>query len=100
MGNLKPGATYIYERQGGTVYAREMGADPSTRITIGYDWKLDDNPARVRGASLESVRENQYWHTILVEAKSNPLLQDAIDRVKILYELSKEDGQKQTRRPF
>ena len=94
MGNLKPGATYIYERQGGTVYAREMGSDPNTRITIGYDWELDNNPARVRGASLDSIRENQYWHTILIEAKSNPLLQDAIDRVKILYELSKEDGQK------
>ena len=94
MGSLKPGATYVYERQGGTVYAREMGADADTRIVIGYDWELDDNPARVRGASLESVKENQYWHTILIEAKSNPLLQDAVDRVKILYELSKQDGQK------
>ncbi len=93
MGTLKPGATYIYERQGGTVYAREMGADPNTRIVIGYDWELDTNPARVRGASLESIQENQYWHKILIEAKSNSLLQDAIDRVKILYELSKKDGQ-------
>ncbi len=92
MGRLKPGATYIYERQGGSVYAREMGADASTRIEIGYDWELDTNPARVRGASLESIKENQYWHTILIEAKSNPVLQDAVDRVKIIYELSKKDG--------
>lgn len=93
MGQLKPGATYIYERNGGTVYAREMGAPASERITIGYDWELDTNPARVKGASLESIRENQYWHTILIAAKSNPRLQEAIDRVKILYELSKQDGQ-------
>lgn len=93
MGRLKPGATYVYERQGGTIYAREFGSDANTRFEIGYDWELDDNPARVRGASLESIRENRYWHTILIEAKSNPLLQDAIDRVKILYELSKQDGQ-------
>ncbi len=94
MGSLKPGATYIYERQGGTVYAREMGAPAETRTAIGYDWELDNNPARVRGASLESIKENQYWHTILIEAKSNPLLQDAVNRVKILYELSKKDGKK------
>jgi hypothetical protein len=25
MGNLKPGATYIYERNGDEVYAREFG---------------------------------------------------------------------------
>lgn len=92
MGSLKPGAKYIYERQGGTVYAREFGADASTRFEIGYDWELETNPARVRGASLESIKENQYWHTILIDAKDNPVLQDAIDRVKILYELSKKDG--------
>jgi len=92
MGQLKPGATYIYERQGGTIYAREMGAPANERFEIGYDWELDDNPARVRGASLDSIKENQYWHKILIEAKSNQVLQDAINRVKIVYELSKKDG--------
>ena len=94
MGSLKPGATYIYERQGGTIYAREFGASPENRIEIGYDWELDNNPARVRGASLESIKQNQYWHKILIEAESNPRLQEAIDRVKILYELSIDHGQK------
>lgn len=91
MGTLKPGATYVYERQGGTVYAREMGAPFDQRIVVGYDWELDHNPDRVRGASPESVRENQYWHTILIEAKSNPRLQEAVDRVKVLYELIKNN---------
>ena len=36
MGTLKPGATYIYERVGNEVYARESGADPSTRRLMGY----------------------------------------------------------------
>jgi len=91
MGRLTPGATYVYERQGGTVYAREIGAPAETRIEIGYDWEPDHTPTRVRGATLESIKENQYWHTILIEAKSNPRLQQAVDRVKVIYELSKNN---------
>lgn len=92
MGNLKPGATYIYERQGGTVYAREFGADPNTRIEIGYDWEEENNPARVRGTTREQVLENQLWHEIRQAALTNEALQEALDRVKILYHLSKKDG--------
>lgn len=92
MGNLKPGATYIYERQGGTVYAREMGAPAEDRFEIGYDWELDTNPARVRGASLESVRENQLWHDIRRAALGNDELKNTLERAKILYYLSKKDG--------
>jgi hypothetical protein len=92
MGNLKPGATYIYERQGGTVYAREMGAPAEDRIEIGYDWNLDKNPARVQGATRESILENQLWYDIRQAAKTNPALQTALDHAKILYHLSKKDG--------
>ena len=92
MGRLKPGATYVYERQGGTIYAREFGAPPEDRFKIGYDWELEDNPARVRGADRQSVIENQLWYNIRQEAKSNQILQDALDRAKIIYELSKKDG--------
>lgn len=94
MGSLKPGVKYVYERQGGTVYAREFGAPSSERAAIGYDWELDNNPSRVKGATLETVKENQLWHEIRVAALANPSLQDALDRVKILYHLSKENGQK------
>jgi len=93
MGSLKPGATYIYERQGGTVYAREMGADPSTRVEIGYDWELDSNPSRVKGASLDSVRENQLWYNIRRASMDNEELKNLLERAKILYYLSKKDGQ-------
>lgn len=92
MGRLKPGATYVYERQGGTIYAREFGAAPEQRFEIGYDWEPEDNPARVRGADRTSVVENQLWYEIRQEAKTNHVLQEALDRVKIIYELSKKDG--------
>jgi len=39
MGNLKPGATYIYERNGDEIYAREFGE--TDRTLIGYDHKID-----------------------------------------------------------
>lgn len=90
MGQLKPGATYIYERQGGTVYAREHGADANTRVAIGWDWEPEDNPARVRGAMRESVEQNQLWYKIRQEAETNPTLQQALDRVILLYKLSKD----------
>ncbi len=93
MGSLTPGATYVYERQGGTIYAREIGAAPETRVAIGWDWEPESNPARVRGAHENDVKENLLWYNIRAEAKRNPTLQEALDRVKILYELSKKDGQ-------
>ncbi len=93
MGSLKPGVQYIYERYDGTVYAREFGADPSTRIVIGYDWELDDNPARVKGARKESVIENKLWYDIRQAAKTDPALHEACERVKLLYYLSKEKCQ-------
>lgn len=92
MGQLKPDTSYIYERQGGTVYAREFGADSSTRVAVGWDWEPETNPARVRSASRESMLENQLWHDIRQAAETNPTLQDVLDRAKMLYYLSKEDG--------
>jgi opacity protein-like surface antigen len=91
MGSLKPGATYVYERQGGTVYAREMGAPAEDRMVIGYDWELDNNPARVRGARLEDVLENQLWHDIRRAASGNEELKNLLERAKLLYYLSKND---------
>lgn len=90
MGQLKPGARYVYERQNGTVYAREFGADPSTRIEVGWDWEYDPNPARVKGATRESILENQLWHNIREHAKTNPALQKVLDRAILVYKLSKD----------
>jgi hypothetical protein len=38
MGQLKPGATYIYEKANGVTYAREHGAHPGDRVAIGWDY--------------------------------------------------------------
>ncbi len=96
MGSLKPDTKYIYERQDGTVYAREFGADASTRVAIGWDWEPEDNPARVQGVNRATGRaeldDHNEWIKIRLAAKKNPTLQEAVDRVKILYHLSKDNG--------
>jgi hypothetical protein len=82
MGSLKPGATYIYEKADGITYAREFGAPHNDRFEIGRDYQrfLQD--------------ELQLWEEIVREGRTNPVLQDALDRVKIVYHLSKDHGKK------
>lgn len=91
MGNLKPGATYVYERDGGTVYAREVGADPSTRTAVGWDHPID--PRTPDGRPLhEHLKEDKLWGEIRRAARTNEALQEALERVKIIYHLSKDYG--------
>ena len=92
MGNLKTGATYVYERVDGTVYQREIGSDPLSREAIGWDY----DPRTEDGRPLhDHMMDSKLWGEIRRAAKENPLLQEALDRVKIIYELSKKDnGQK------
>lgn len=73
MGTLKEGVQYIYERDNGTVYAREFGS--SERRVIGMDYP---------------VTERVNWHDVEIIAKTNPALQHALDRVIMLYKLTKE----------
>jgi hypothetical protein len=87
MGSLKPGATYIYERDKGTVYAREIGADPNTRTEIGYNYDSrteDGRPLR------DHIMDAKLWGEIRREARTNVTLQKALDRVIMIYKLSKE----------
>jgi hypothetical protein len=90
MGTLKPGAKYIYEHVDDKVYAREFGADINERKIIGYTLKVDDD------AYYKNIARNYFleveWAEILKAAETNSVLQDALDRVKILYHLSKDDG--------
>jgi hypothetical protein len=81
MGQLKPGATYIYERADGVTYAREVGAHPGDRIAIGWDYDYRQKTERTERIKL--------WDDIHNAAKTNPALQDAIERVIMLYELQK-----------
>jgi hypothetical protein len=89
MGQLKPGATYIYERADGIVYQREFGSDPSTRTETG--WHYD--PRTSDGRPLhDHIMDSKLWGEIHRAARTNPTLQEALDRVKIIYELSKNDA--------
>jgi len=86
MGTLRPGATIIYESpdNGKTVYGRYSG---------------ETNRWLVGGMVTDTVRDTKLWDNIFEAARSNRRLQEAIDRVKILYELSKKDsnGEEQIR---
>lgn len=82
MGSLNPGATYIYERNGDTVFRREAGS--VEREVVGYDHRTND------GRPLhEHMREDQLWGNIRRAARTNPALQDALDRAIMIYNLSK-----------
>ena len=81
MSQLSPGETYVYEREGTRVYARRVGT--LDRVLIGEDF-LEDIQARREKLARE-------WEPIVLAAEQNPALQEAIERVKILYELTREE---------
>jgi hypothetical protein len=81
MSQLEPGVPYIYERNGARIYARKVGE--TERILIGEDYALGINQRR---AELSET-----WVPILEAAEHNPALQDALERAKVIYELSKRD---------
>jgi hypothetical protein len=87
MGTLKPGATYIYERNEGEVYAREAGADPSTREIVGYNHDartIDGQPLH------DHIMDAKMWGDIRRAARTNPALQAALERVKVTYYLTED----------
>ena len=94
MGTLKEGAQYIYERDKGVVYAREFGADPSTRQVHGWDYRPEDpnfDPRTGDGRPLhDHLMESKMWGEIHRMAKTNSTLQKALDRVIMIYKLSKD----------
>jgi hypothetical protein len=88
MGTLKPDATYIYERNGDEVYAREFGSNE--RKLIGYNYPTPD-PRTNDGRPLhEHIMEDKMWGDIRRAAKTNITLQKALDRAIMIYRLSKD----------
>ena len=86
MGQLKPGATYIYETVNGITYAREFGS--TERKIIGMDAEAFK--------FIDDMHEEQLWHNIRKAAESNEALQKALEACKILYYLHKDDGNSKT----
>lgn len=70
--------TKIYESPDGgkTVYEREFGSTQRQQI-------ISEGQA--------DLLEHQLWHEIRMAAKTNPALQKAMSRVKMLYRLSIDD---------
>jgi len=88
MGTLKPGATYIYERNGDEIYARETGT--TERKLIGYNHK-ENVDIEYKGRTLhEHILEDKMWGEIRRMAPTNPALQKALDRAIMIYRLSKD----------
>ena len=100
MGSLKPDTKYIYERSDGIVYAREFGADPGTRQVVGYESGIEYDP--VSGHKInydkrtpdgrplhEHLMEDKMWGEIRRSARTNPTLQDELNRVIMIYKLTK-----------
>ena len=96
MGTLKPDTKYIYERANGVIYAREFGADPSTRFEVGYEYdpvtghRIDHDERTSDGRPLfEHMQENKMWGEIRRAAQTNPTLQDALEHAIMIYRLTK-----------
>ena len=93
MGTLTPNATYIYERNGEEIYAREAGK--TERKLIGYQYENKVDPRTTDGRPLhEHLKEDKLWGEIRRAAKSNKALQSALDRAILLYHLGKDNGKK------
>jgi hypothetical protein len=84
MGNLKPGATYIYESPDGgeTVYAREAGTNE--RKLVGQSYKAK--------STMDQLREDKLWGEIRRKAKTHPALQQELERVIMFYNLINDDN--------
>ena len=93
MGKLKPGVPLIYERDGDTVYQREVGANPSTRTEVGYDYETHEErrDADIRAGmknKRDQIMESKLWDNIRRAARTNPALQDILDHAIMLYHLT------------
>ena len=93
MGSLTPGATYIYERNGEEIYAREVGK--TDRKLIGYKYENKVDPRTDDGRPLyEHIKEDKLWGEIRRVARTNSTLHAALERAILIYHLSKDHGKK------
>ena len=66
---------------GKTVYRRSSFDQPRELHSISKDKQLE----------LERHDYWVKWHNILEAAKTNPMLQEALDRAQVIYELSRNE---------
>ena len=87
MGRLKPGVSYTYEHVDGITYAREHGAPVNTRFEIGRTYE--------RTKFDEELAKEILWKDIHRTATDNVTLQRALEQCIIIYNLIKENGNKE-----
>jgi hypothetical protein len=77
---------YIYESpdRGGTIYRRKFGEIDREL------YRVSDEVSK----KLDEIREDKLWGEIRRAAKSNKALQDALERVILIHQLSKDHGTK------
>jgi len=80
MGSLKPGATYIYERAGGIIYAREFGK--TKRQVVGYE--TDNNHI-----SASSKRLLTEMNEVVRMCETDPGMKELLDQLFVMYNLKK-----------
>ena len=82
MGSLKPGATYIYERAGGIIYAREFGQ--TKRRVVGYE--TDDGHIAASTKRLLSQLND-----VVAMCETDPAMKELLYQLFGLYNLKKHE---------
>jgi hypothetical protein len=77
MGDLTPGATYIYERVDNRIYAREMGQ--TKRRLVGW---TDNNSVSMREYASE-------MNSVLAMCETDPAMRELLDQLFVMYNLKK-----------
>lgn len=82
MGTLTPGATYIYERSEGIIYAREFGK--TERQVVGYESGSDYDPTGTTKRMLSKLNE------VVRMCETDPGMKELLDKLFVLYNLRKD----------
>ncbi len=77
MGTLTPGATYIYERVAGSIFAREFGK--TERKLVGY----------VTDISPEIEMYRSEINQVLQMCERDPAMKELLDQLFVIYNLKK-----------
>lgn len=82
MGSLKPGATYIYERADGVIYAREFGE--TKRRVVGYE----GNDTTVSESTKRLLSE---LNEVVKMCEVDPGMKELLDQLFVMYNLKKHE---------
>lgn len=83
MGNLKPGVTYIYERNGPTIYAREFGS--TDRQVVGYDMNQENKIFGMPQSKVAKILDIQQM------SETDPGMRELWNQLEVLYNLKKSN---------